>query len=128
MSDVPASKGDCVWYSHGSAAPDYWKKKICPSCQKCWVTLEYELPREFLEGDWDNVRAFKFRLVKVYKIHKTTTDNPDDWWIGKHKNVYVWYELVNGYAVGFNENPSVGWAFPVVKMPANRRFVNPLAD
>jgi hypothetical protein len=125
MSKVPSSKGDCVWYSHGSMPSDYWLKNICFMCQKCWVILQDILPKEFGHGEFHNTRAYTFRRVKVFKQHKTTTKNTEDRWIGTHKNVYVWYELVNGYAVGMNENPSRGLSFPVVKMPANRRFVNP---
>jgi len=33
----------------------------------------------------------------------------------KQKYVYHWYLLENFYAVGFNENPSTGWSFPVTK-------------
>jgi len=37
-------------------------------------------------------------------------------WPGSHKNVFFWVELKSGYAVGFNENPSRGYSFPVIKM------------
>jgi hypothetical protein len=36
-------------------------------------------------------------------------------WPGKHKNVYSWCVLANGKAVGWNESPSRGWSFPVIK-------------
>lgn len=36
-------------------------------------------------------------------------------WPGKHKFVWSWYVLNNGHAVGWNENPSRGWTFPVIK-------------
>lgn len=39
---------------------------------------------------------------------------PGNAWPGKEKNVYWWYKLVNGKKVGFNENPSRGWSFPVI--------------
>ncbi|HFQ5128631.1 TPA: hypothetical protein ACGUU0_003117, partial [Vibrio vulnificus] len=35
-------------------------------------------------------------------------------WQGKHKNVMCWWLLANGYAVGWNENPAIGWSFPVI--------------
>ena len=35
---------------------------------------------------------------------------------GTHKNVRYWYLLENGYAVGFNENASIGISFPVKKL------------
>lgn len=75
-------------------------------------------PYEFAEGTWDDTRAWKFRDVKVVKTYDM---HDDDWettwksWPGSHKNVTTWCVLENGYAVGWNENPSVGWSFPVVK-------------
>lgn len=39
---------------------------------------------------------------------------PGNGWPGKEKNVYWWYKLANGKMVGFNENPSRGWSFPVI--------------
>ena len=39
-------------------------------------------------------------------------------WPGVHKNVYCWVELENGKAVAWNENPSKGWSFPVIKLKA----------
>ena len=33
----------------------------------------------------------------------------------KHKYIYVWWKLANGYLIGWNENPSRGWSFPVIK-------------
>ncbi len=35
----------------------------------------------------------------------------------KHKNIHCWVELENGKAVGFNENPAIGWSFPHTKYP-----------
>jgi hypothetical protein len=37
-------------------------------------------------------------------------------WPGHHKNVTYWFELENGYAVAFNENPALGWSFPIMRM------------
>lgn len=34
----------------------------------------------------------------------------------KHKNIFVWWILENGKAVGWNENPSRGWSFPVANV------------
>ena len=75
-------------------------------------TLEDWAPKEFLNGEYDDIRAFKFRKVLVTKEHDGTVDA----WIGTHKFVYNWVELENGYAVGWNENPSRGWMFFVVKI------------
>lgn len=43
-------------------------------------------------------------------------DSRDKHWIGKHKNVLNWCMLNTGYAVGFNESPSRGWSFVIVKI------------
>lgn len=42
----------------------------------------------------------------------------DNWqsWPGPSKNVMYWVELKNGYAIGMNENPSLGLSFPVIKL------------
>jgi hypothetical protein len=37
-------------------------------------------------------------------------------WPGTHRHVHCWWELANGYGVGWNENPSIGHSFPVVKL------------
>lgn len=34
----------------------------------------------------------------------------------KHKHVHVWWILEGGIAVAWNENPSLGWSFPVAKI------------
>lgn len=38
-------------------------------------------------------------------------DARDRRWPGRHKNVLNWCRLSTGYAVGWNESPSVGWSF-----------------
>lgn len=50
-------------------------------------------------------------VIKEYVLHEKGWKS----WPGKHKNVMNWYVLANGKAVGFNENPAVGWSFPVIK-------------
>lgn len=35
-------------------------------------------------------------------------------WPGPQKNVMHWWTLENGKRVGWNENPAVGWSFPVL--------------
>lgn len=73
------------------------------------TTLAQWAPREFLEGEYHNTRAFKFKDVEV-------VEECIFGWPGDHCNVINWVKLANGYAVGWNENPSRGWAFPVVKL------------
>jgi len=42
-------------------------------------------------------------------------------WIGTHRHVYNWVVLANGYAVAFNENPTSGVSFPVVKIKGGKQ-------
>lgn len=65
---------------------------------------------ELMGPEFSDCRARKYADVNV---KSQQSDN----WPGPHKNVHFWYILENGYAVGFNENPSKGWSFPVVKAP-----------
>lgn len=60
----------------------------------------------------DTIRAYGFKDIPVIK----TVDCEKKKWPGKEKYVYVWYVLANGYAVGFNENPCMGYSFPVIKL------------
>lgn len=54
--------------------------------------------------------------VEVAQVYETAvqgmpTTKP---WPGTHKNVHIWYLLVTGVQVGWNENPATGWSFPVL--------------
>lgn len=78
------------------------------------MTLEAVMPYEFTRGEYDATEAFKYKDVEVTTVHsmmKTSTWKP---WPGSHRFVHVWVELVNGKIVGWNENPSRGWSFPVL--------------
>jgi len=76
--------------------------------------LKDYMPREFLSCEHENPRAFSFHNVRVIIEHHISNK---DWtpWTGPHKNVSLWVELENGFAVGFNENPA-SWSFPVRKL------------
>lgn len=74
--------------------------------------LSEELPREFLSGSYDETAAYKLRDQVVVAKH----DARNVAWPGVHKNITYWYELDNGKAVGFNENPARGWSFPVITL------------
>lgn len=52
----------------------------------------------------------------VAKLIDARVEERSGVWPGKHRNVHVWWETPNGYAVGFNENPSTGWSWPVAKI------------
>lgn len=76
--------------------------------------LKEHLPHEFMGCEYDKARARKFADVMVTRKHESG-ENCEPW-PGTHKNVFVWFVLENGYAVALNENPSIGWSFPVVKL------------
>jgi hypothetical protein len=80
-------------------------------------TLKDVMPRE-MAGDMDTA-AYKLRDVTVVAKHSLSDD---DWkpWPGSHKNVVFWVILTNGKAVGWNENLSRGWSFPVIRVGASR--------
>ena len=80
-------------------------------------TLKEVMPKELVDRDCDKTRAYKMKDVIVVKEHCTLVDQDEyQFWPGTHKNVYSWVELENGYACGWNENPTRGWSFPVIKM------------
>ncbi len=75
-------------------------------------TLKDVFPREFMDGSYDDVKAFKYKdciVVEEYWSH----EHP---WVGKEKNVHYWCVLDNMIAVGWNENPARGWSFPVKRL------------
>ncbi len=73
-------------------------------------TLLDVMPREFVGGEYHETRSFRYRDVVVKRIH-----NSGKGWPGPHKNVCKWVELANGFSVAWNENPAIGWSFPVAK-------------
>ena len=77
-------------------------------------TLRHNLPHEFMDGEYDNTRAYALRDVEV--VRKVDGTEPGQGWPGPHVNVMNWYVLADGHIVGWNENPSRGWSFPVKKL------------
>ena len=85
------------------------------------MKLRDVLPKFFFWGEYNDTRAYKFLDVEVVEKYKGYKDGQG--WIGTHKNIYVWWELANGYAVGMNENPSCGLSFPVAKAKWSKVWV-----
>lgn len=57
----------------------------------------------------------------VKKFTMGGDENSNNFWLswqefGSNKNVRNWWLTDNGYAIGFNENPSTGWSFPIIKL------------
>lgn len=78
--------------------------------------------RDWLPGDikrlqceYHDTRMWELLDREVLRTHQTWRDGHG--WPGKHRNVPSWVEIEGGLAIGFNENPSRGWAFPVIKWP-----------
>lgn len=86
------------------------------------MTLADAAPREFMGAEYNDVRARRFAEIEVVESRSGSLCREHgvlvwrkDPWPGREKNVLVWWVLANGYAVGWNENPSRGWSFPVVR-------------
>ena len=77
-------------------------------------TLRECLPKEALCDEPGLIKLYDVNVIKEHTM--TNDDEPYIRWPGTAKNVMSWWELENGYAVGWNENPNRGWGFPVVKI------------
>lgn len=75
--------------------------------------LKDVLPPEFFL-EFSDTPASRFLDVEVIAEKDPTIGER---WPGVSKNVYIWWQLANGYAIGWNENPGKGWSFPVIKKP-----------
>jgi hypothetical protein len=86
-------------------------------------TLADVLPPQFLGGEYANTEAYKYRdevVVERHEYNAVTGVDTSKPWPGPHKNVVAWYVLANGKMVGFNENVSRGWSFPVMRARPGR--------
>ncbi len=73
-------------------------------------TLRDVVPQEFF-AEYMDTKAAKHLDIEVI----ATCDSRDKRWPGKQKNVIKWWVLKTGHAIGWNENVSIGWSFPVIK-------------
>ncbi len=72
-------------------------------------TLRDVLPYQALSSEYDwTEKKLSAEVVATYEGWQVR-------WPGKHKNVVCWWVLADGTAVGWNENVSVGGAFPVMR-------------
>lgn len=79
-----------------------------------------EVFSDLRNGEWNDMpvaKHFNVTVVREYSSVPNSFGHAVRRWPGPQKNVYSWVELANGKAVGWNENPSKGWTFPVVSMP-----------
>ena len=84
-------------------------KESIPKTLREVLPLDYD---DFLM-EYSDTEAAKYLDVEVVAEHGWHQANHKPW-EGKHKNVMLWWELVNGKKVGFNENPAIGWSFQVI--------------
>lgn len=74
-------------------------------------TLIDWLPSGYREATTDRLDALLgLRVVKEYEVGERGWRS----WKGREKNVKFWCILENGNCVGFNENVSIGWSFPIL--------------
>ena len=76
------------------------------------MKLRDVLPSEALSVEFSDG---KFRRYLDYEVIEEIMKY-DSRFPFKHKNIYVWWILEDDMAVGWNENPSRGWSFPVAKV------------
>jgi len=82
------------------------------------LTLRDVMPHELFSGSYDDTPAYKLADERVKAEYRPYKGGGDPAWPGPQKNVMFWVLLENGKAVGWNENPSHGWSFPVVSATA----------
>lgn len=79
------------------------------------MTLKDVLPIEFLNGEYDDTEAYSLKDIVVKNVYSCNRNEFDYRpWCGPQKNVNLWVRLENGKIVGFNQNMSRGWSFPVL--------------
>ena len=79
-------------------------------------------PREF-RSEYRDTRAFALRDQEVVLEFGLGDDDNRRSWPGPEKNVMNWCVLANGNCVGWNENVSRGWSFPVLKREIGLRLI-----
>lgn len=79
------------------------------------TTLQDVLPYDF--RGYDDTEAYKYKDVKVVAKYDGTVTA----WPGHEKHVFCWWLLENGKRVGWNENPSRGWTFPVLGVERKKK-------
>ncbi len=71
------------------------------------MKLREALPREYYHGNTGSAADKMLDEEVVFTVD-------DVHWPGPHKHVHRFWSLANGKMVGWNENPSRGWSFPVL--------------
>lgn len=95
-----------------------------PAPEAAKPTLRDVLPREATGGEYGPADRFWKHLDRAVIAEHDSFDNPQ-YWPGREKNVVAWWELEGGIAVGWNENMSRGWSFPVIRYPVKASPIQP---
>lgn len=82
-------------------------------------TLKDWLPYDYKGGTVDP--RIEKHLQDEVVMEYGGMNEPERVWVGKHKNVYAWCTLKTGYAVGWNESPSRGWAFVITPLEGKKK-------
>lgn len=72
-----------------------------------------------IDDSFKDTKAFELLESKVILEYCLSQDGYKSW-IGTHKNVVSWVITEDRYAIAFNENPAIGWSFPVIKLGKKR--------
>jgi hypothetical protein len=83
------------------------------------MKLASVLPQEFFREHathYDMTSGYEVPTPAAMLLDVEVVVKHDGAWPGKHRNVHVWWELEDGHAVAWNENPSRGWSFPVITL------------
>ncbi len=77
-------------------------------------TLKYW--KKDIQSDEKIRKYFDCKVIKEFSMGSSSPFWMSWQEFGTHKNVWNWWLLENGIAVGFNESPSIGWSWPVKKL------------
>jgi hypothetical protein len=75
--------------------------------------LSWWMPDEFFNGEYDESRAMLLKNSEIIANMDGTKYPRHEF---EHAYIFNWcivYHNKKYYAVGWNENPSIGWSFPV---------------
>lgn len=73
---------------------------------------------------FEDTPAYKHRLADVIAFFRSGDDGFNNCPIN-YKNIYTWCVAVSNnklYAIAWNENPSVGWSFPIKRISKGPLF------
>lgn len=88
------------------------------------MKLREWLPQEALGGEYVNDRHMKFLDHEIIAEYTIAQNKMFKSWPGHEKNVLHWCIIKTGQCIGWNENPSKGWSFPVTPAKVGKSLVD----